>query len=538
MSNRHEDSIFQIAEHLPQEATEALLEIATGGRPEVPTPIVADNPFEHPDAKRRFSHIVTSEELQKTLDYPWERWMTFLHPDQESLVKKEFNGPTRISGSAGTGKTIVALHRAVYLLKKNLDSRVLLTTFSEPLANALRNRLKRLIADNPRLGERIDVYSVNEVAHILYQKADRNIRIASPANIEVHIKNIGKKASDNKFSYPFILSEWQNVIDAQRLTRWEEYKDVKRLGRKKRLSESQRQILWKIFEEVSKKLKREGLITNSEMLHVLAKDISGYRNPPYDFVIIDEAQDLTVPQLKFLASLGSNRANGLFFTGDLGQRIFQQPFSWMSLGVDIRGRSHTLRVNYRTSHQIRIHADRLLPDELSDIDGNQEVRKGTVSVFEGLPPTIQSCKNEVEEINLVAEHLKSLGQKGVSPHEIGIFVRSRNELRRAVATTKKAGFNNIELDLNIATKRDHVSISPMHFAKGLEFKSVIVMACDDEVIPQQLRIETAAEESDLEEVYQTERHLLYVACTRARDSLLVTGVAPMSEFLEDLQEGS
>lgn len=530
-----ENSLFQVTEHLPQEAAEALLEIATGDRPETPAQIATDNPFEHPDAKRRFSHIVTSEELQRALDYPWEKWITFLHPDQESLVKKDFNGPTRISGSAGTGKTIVALHRAVYLLKKYQDSRVLLTTFSEPLANALQNRLRRIIADNPRLGERIDVYSANEIANVLYQKINRNARIASSLNIEEHIRNMSDTVSENKFSYPFIISEWQNVVDAWKLTSWDQYKDIKRLGRKKRLSEAQRKVLWGIFEKVREKLKQEGVLTNAEMLHEMAQSISEYRNLPYDFVVIDEAQDLTVPQLKFLASLGSKRTNGLFFTGDLGQRIFQQPFSWMSLGVDIRGRSHTLRVNYRTSHQIRSHADRLLPGELSDIDGNREIRKGTVSVFEGIPPVIQSCENEEEEISLVAKHLQSLVQKSLSLHEIGIFVRSKNELHRAIAATKKEDYKFVELDLSVVTKRDHISICPMHFAKGLEFKAVIVMACDDEVIPQQSRIETAAEESDLEEVYQTERHLLYVACTRARDSLLVTGVKPMSEFLEDLK---
>jgi superfamily I DNA/RNA helicase len=259
------------------------------------------------------------------------------------------------------------------------------------------------------------------------------------------------------------------------------------------------------------------------------------RHPPFDFAVVDEAQDISVAQLRFLAALGDDRPNSLFFAGDLGQRIFHQPFSWKSLGVDIRGRSRTLRVNYRTSHQIRTQADLLLGSELADVDGVAETRAGTVSVFNGPEPTIRALDGIDEEISVVGTWLSERITEGVVPHEIGIFVRSPAQLERARAAVEEAGLQFKVLDEKIETTSGRVSISTMHLAKGLEFRAVVVMACDDEVIPLQDRIETVTDESDLLEVYDTERHLLYVACTRARDYLLVTSGAIPSEFLDDLR---
>jgi len=261
----------------------------------------------------------------------------------------------------------------------------------------------------------------------------------------------------------------------------------------------------------------------------LAKEV------PFNHSVIDEAQDISIPQLKFLAALGGDRANGLFFTGDLGQRIFQTPFSWRSLGVDVGGRLHTLRMNYRTSHQIRQQADRLLPPELSDVDGIAETRRGTVSVFNGPEPTIITAQSVDEEADAIASWLRRRSAEGVQPHEIGVFVRSPAEVKRARRAVESAGLEAVELDDGSEASPGKVALSTMHLAKGLEFRAVVVAACDDEVLLNQARIDAVADDSDLEEVYNTERHLLYVACTRARDYLLITGVDPVSEFLDDLR---
>lgn len=296
-------------------------------------------------------------------------------------------------------------------------------------------------------------------------------------------------------------------------------------------------MLWSIFERVRAGLKTSKLITLAALFTSLADAISSSKNVPFDFAVVDEAQDVSVAHLRFLAALGKGRPNALFFAGDLGQRIFQQPFSWKALGVDIRGRSRTLRVNYRTSHQIRTQADRLLGPVVTDMDGNTESRSDTVSVFNGPPPTIRSFTDEGEETKTVGKWLGERTREGVLPHEVGVFVRSTAELDRARAAVKEAGLPFKILDDHVESASDHVSICTMHLAKGLEFRAVVVMACDDEVIPLQERIETVGDDADLQEVYDTERHLLYVACTRARDHLLVTGIDPVSEFLDDIIKG-
>lgn len=531
-----EYTVLALADHLPSEAAEALLDLATGGRPRVIQLVGrGTDPFAHPDAQRRFRTMNDVEELQRALEYPWEKWTVFLHPAQRQWVERAYNGPARVSGSAGTGKTIVALHRAVFLARANPEARVLLTTFSDSLANALRTKLRRLLSNEPQLAERLEVHSIDAIGGRLYRSHLGPANVAPREVISELLKESAKEVGNHKFSAPFLLTEWEQVVDAWQLETWNSYRDVTRLGRKTRLPEPQRAVLWSMFERVRAGLSSGNMITLSGMFTALALAIAKTKNPPFDLVVVDEAQDISVAHLRFFAALGGQRPNALFFAGDLGQRIFQQPFSWLALGVDIRGRSRTLRVNYRTSHQIRRQADRLLGPEVSDADGNKEERGHTVSVFNGPAPDIRVLNSQEEENTLVAEWISERVKEGVAPHEFGVFVRSAAELDRASAAVKLAGVPCRILDENVETTSGHICISTMHLAKGLEFRAVVVMACDDEIIPLQERIETIGDDADLQEVYDTERHLLYVACTRARDHLLVTGVAPASEFLDDLR---
>jgi mRNA-degrading endonuclease RelE of RelBE toxin-antitoxin system len=533
-----EDGILEVATHLPSEAAEALLELATGGQPK-PARRVAPpgaDPFAHPDAQRRFRVMSDVEELERALEFPWDKWTVFLHPAQRELVEGDYAGPARVSGSAGTGKTIVGLHRAAFLARKHPESRVLLTTFSDTLANALRTRLRRLISNEPRLGERLEIHAMNAIGERLYERHFGRPNIASRDAIRNLIAEAATAPGAQKFGPRFLLAEWEDVVDAWQLDSQESYRCVERLGRKARLSDAQRTTLWSVFESVLVRLKADGLITRAAMFSRIASELASRKQPPFEFVIVDEAQDVSVPQLRFLAAMGAGRPNGLFFAGDLGQRIFQQPFSWKALGVEIRGRATTLHINYRTSHQIRTQADRLLAREVSDIDGNTEQRLGTVSVFNGPAPDVRIFGTHEEEIEAVSAWIGERQKEGVAPHEIGVFVRSDTELTRGREAVARTGVPFQLLDERAETTSGQISVGTMHLAKGLEFRSVVVMGCDDEIIPLQSRIETVSDDSDLDEVYNTERHLLYVACTRARDHLLVTGTEPASEFLDDLRK--
>jgi len=531
-----EDTLFAIAEHLPSEASDALLELATGSTPQPSTRAsAAANPFEHPDAQRRFRMMPNVEELERALDFPWDKWTVFLHPLQRSLVERDYGGPVRVGGSAGTGKTVVAIHRAVFLARGNPDGRVLLTTFSDALAHALQTMLRRLIGNEPRLGERIDVYSMNAIGRRLYERIIGPLKLASRETIIQTLRSAAAATPGNTFSERFVLTEWEQVVDAWQVTSWEAYRDVPRLGRKTRLPEKARIVLWSIFEKAQHDLQSRGSLTYARLFTQLADKVAQSKHPAFEYAVIDESQDVSIPELRFLAALGSNRPNALFFTGDIGQRIFESPFSWKSLGVDVRGRSFTLRINYRTSHQIRTQADRLLGPELSDVDGITETRRGTTSTFNGPPPTILIAATEEEERKSARDWLAARSKEGVVPGEIGLFVRSAAQFPRARGALEQAGIPYTVLDEHLATNSATASLCSMHLAKGLEFRTVAVLACDDDVIPLKERIEAVGDDSDLEEVYTSERNLLYVACTRARDHLLVTGVKPGSEFLDDLQ---
>lgn len=532
-----EDEFLAHLEHLPEEAAEPLLECAVTGVLTVPEPVaeIAD-PFDHPDAQRRFRIMEGADELALALDYPWDQWAVFLHPSQREVVDQDFGGPARVTGSAGTGKTVVALHRAARILDRNPDAKVLLTTFSSPLANALEHKLKVLTGDDPSTSTRSTVLPFQGVAKELFTLiTGYDPRPATPAQIRAAIEAAVTELNFSEFPVRFLMSEWQNVVDAWQISDVEAYADVPRLGRKNRLGKKQRERLWPVFARARELLDAKSIQTWPQIFRTVTEHFQGREDKPFSHVVVDEAQDLGVPELRMFAAISPPEPDALFFAGDLGQRIFQEPFSWLALGVDVRGRSRTLKVNYRTSHQIRQAVDRLLPKSLRDVDGEELDRAGTVSLFNGPNPVVRLAEDEAGEIGQVAEWLQGLLDDGMSREEIGIFVRSESELGRARNVANAIGGGILELSERVEDRNGRVSIGSMHLAKGLEFKAVVVMACDDEVLPLQSRIEAVADEAELDEVYDTERHLFYVACTRAREHLLITGVSPGSEYIQDME---
>jgi hypothetical protein len=532
-----DDGFLGLADHLPAEAAEALLEYVSTGvlnRPVPPLP--GASPFVHPDTLRRFRVVENVVELEAALDYPWEKWAVFLHPDQRGIIDRTFSGPVRVAGSAGTGKTVVALHRAMRYLREAPDSRVLLATFSDPLANALRGKLKILSGAEPHLLNRISVASFRGIAEELYQLVfGYKAHLASREIIRSLVEKARNAAGIESLSPQFVLSEWTNVADAWQIADLPGYAGVPRMGRRTRLGARQRESLWPIFESVRRSLSERRLMTPASIFAALTSHYNSQTNKPFDYIVIDEAQDLGVAELKFLTAIAPEGSDALFFAGDLGQRIFQPPFSWKGIGIDVRGRSFTLRVNYRTSHQIRLVADLLLPKYIRDVDGLEDDRTATVSVFNGPLPEILHAAGEQEEAEKVAAFIRAVLLEGVEPAAIGVFVRSKNELPRARAAVALTGVEATELTGRTDGESGRIAIGTMHFAKGLEFQAVAIMACDEQVIPAQQRIADVSDEMELDEVYATERQLLYVAATRARDRLMISGVGPVSEFLADMQ---
>jgi AAA domain/UvrD-like helicase C-terminal domain len=518
-----EDGFFALTSHLPAEASEALLEYAATGRlaTPAPPPAVAD-PFAHPDALRRIRLIADQEELEQALAFPWEKWGVFLHPSQRALVERSFSGPARVAGSAGTGKTIVAIHRAVRLARENPDARVLFASFSEPLAAELAKKVLILAPETGGVVPRITTASFQGIAEQIFQlEHGVRPRIASDVVLRERLRAATASEGLKGFSERFLLSEWANVIDAWGLKSLDDYSTVQRMGRKSRLGPNQRARLWPVFQAVREALATERYTTWANVFTGLADALAQRPSKPFDHVVVDEAQDLAPAELSFFAALAPAKADSLFLSGDVGQRIFQHPFSWASLGVDVRGRSHTLKVCYRTSQQIRRAADKLLPTVLRDTDGLEDERRGIISVFDGPPPEVKSFDTVAAEADAVRKTVESWLGQGVAPKEIGLFVRTSHLVTRsraAIAGLVGAG---------------EMTTAPMSLAKGLEFRAVVVMACDESILPLDERVADAADEVELDDIYETERRLLYVACTRAREHLLLTGVSPTSEYLDD-----
>ena len=517
-----EDTLLDIAGHLPAEAGEALLQAATGERP-APAP-QAEDPYEHPDAARRFRLTTTEADLAAALEAPWEKWAVWLHPAQKEFVDRDFNGPARVIGSAGTGKTVVALHRAARLARENAKARVLLTTFNVRLADGLSTKLPLLLPD-VAVRDRVTTLALGPLAHDLYVGAFGPVKEATPEDVAEALAEAAG-AADVTVDLGFLQDEWRLVVDAWAVPDRDAYRDLPRLGRLTRMAASRRNELWDVFAGARAALEGQGKRSRAQMLHALAAHYRGDAPRPFTHAVVDEAQDISVPELHFLASLAGDRPNGLFFAGDIGQRIFRAPFPWKAAGVDVRGRSRSLKVNYRTSQQIRTQSDRLLPSSLTEADGNEERRTGVVSLFDGPSPEIVEFPDADAESKAVAAWLAGLAAERIVGSEVALLVRSEDELPRANAVR--------DVFRLLTGSGAEPEIRVMHDAKGAEYRAVAVMACDEDVIPKEERLLEARDEAMIEEIMATERHLLYVAATRAREHLWVSGAGRISEFLEDL----
>jgi superfamily I DNA/RNA helicase len=533
-----EDEFLEVAGHLPPEAAETLLHFAVTREWRIPQLGSPADPFAHADTLRNFWKVENCEELQRALAYPADQWAIYLHPSQRRLVEMNFSGPARISGSAGTGKTIVALHRAVRLAISHPTSRILFTTNSEALANLLAHKLAILAGKNSPVTSRITVVSFDAVADELYQMAfGERPRIAEDAQICDALQKAMRGRPATGLDPRFLFAEWREFVDARQMMHLHDYIAAKRTGRGTGLGRKQREKVWQIFEAARETLDAEGVITRAQAYRRATGFYRELRQKPFDYILVDEAQDLSVAELAFFAAIAPSAPDALFFTGDLGQRIHRWPFSWKELGVDIGGRSHTLKVNYRTSHQIRRTADALLPPQLHGPDGTAEWRKDTVSVFSGPKPILREFATTDEECRAVADWIGERLASGVAAAEIAVLVRCEDDLVRAHAAVTGAGREPVAITEAIAAilngnASGSVAAGLLEQARGFEFKAVIVMACDAKTLPLEARLIAAADDDERVDVNLAERRLLYVGCTRAREHLLVSGVEPTSPFLK------
>lgn len=526
----NESDLTNLCERLPEDVGERLLSLYLGEAVEVPEPISPEQaPFDTPEARRQFFVVENQEELEQALEAPWAEWIVFLHPLQRQAAHEDFRGPAKVTGTAGTGKTVVALHRARRLAEQG--RRVLLTTYSNTLAADLERKLDLLCG--PRGRESIQVGTVHSIAfELLKQSGGRR-----PWRINAErIGEIIDEAAENtgvEFSSHFLRTEWARVISAQGIETWERYRSAPRVGRGIPLRVRERRALWDVFEETRRRLKEKGAADFPDICRAAREKLEeGSVESPYDAVVVDEVQDLNPQEILLLKAIGGTGENELALIGDGGQRIYPGGFSLRSLGIEVRGRSRKLLVNYRTSEQIRRFADRVLGEDADDLDEGVENRSGTRNLFGGPNPEIHAFSSASEENEWVADRVSDLLDEGFDGERIGVFARVNYRLNSIEAALRNRRIESARLkDNEDFTGDQRVRLGTMHRVKGLEFQAVFIVSANRDVLPHGKAVDDPDDALEWREAYRRERQLLYVNITRARELVHISYHNRPSPFL-------
>lgn len=526
---RDADQLLIVCGKLPEDVGERLFALAAGDFVTPPTPVPPDRPTtEAPDTRRRFFLVEGAEGLAAALDAPMDRWIAFLHPSQRALVERDFSGPSRVSGSAGTGKTVVAMHRARHLARRG--EKVLLTSYVTTLCDNLQANLAKLCTEAEL--RNITVSTVHKQALDVVRTNEPRVRPATDDVVDGLLETLRTRHAP-AYDAGFVRAEWDHVVRFQGIASWDDYRQASRTGRGRGLAVKERKTLWQVFGGVIDAL-AERRLRDWTGLCLRAEELldGGVAQSPYTAVVVDEVQDLRPPELRFLRALCAGNPGNLMVCGDAGQRIYAGGFSLSALGIPVRGRAAVLRINYRTTEQIRRVADRLLGVVADDMDGGEEARTGTRSLLRGPEPVLRGYASRNLELEAATAQVEAWMRDGLQPEAIGIFARTGGTANAAGALLAHAGIPWRRLSDRDDNATAGVNVGTMHRAKGLEFKAVLVLDCSDGVLPSPGAIRNADDPQDREAATARERRLLYVAMTRARDELLVSWHGRPSPFIE------
>lgn len=526
---KSEEMLLDVVFDLPEDVGERLLNLAAGELVAPPVPLSSEQSRkEKAHVQRRFFVLDDNADLMRMLEAPLETWIAFLHPSQQKLATGEFSGPLKVTGGAGTGKTVVALHRARYLARQG--KRVLLTSYVKTLCENMSRSLSLLCtAEELAL---ITVSTVYKQALTLAVGKGQTLKPVERSQLQALLEEAHFPSCP--LDPTMLLAEWDTIIQDQGITRWEQYKAASRIGRGFSLSTKGREQVWPIFEMMLMTLQSQGQADWSSICRQAREFIeSGIVSSPFDAVVVDELQDLRPQEIKFLSALAGQEPNALTLVGDGGQRIYGSRFSLKSLGVNVQGRSHILRINYRTTEQIRRFADRLLGDVGDDLNGGTEKRKGTTSLLKGPRPTLHQAKTSAQQWKYVSGEIKRIKREGLALEEIAIFSRTNADLETIQAALKR---NRIKCQLlqQESNRGEGVQLGTLHRAKGLEFKAVFVVNVSDEQVPLRSLLQNIQDQQLRTDILAREQQLLYVGLTRARDEALLTWTGYPSRFLEDI----
>ena len=550
-----EDDLDRIADQLPQEAYEALFFLSEGfsledvlqdiemtAKKEKVDTDDYETALNNPDSRRRFLVVEDDLELAAILNAPLEKWRIFLHPSQQKLVERNWNGSVRVLGGAGTGKTVAAMHRAKWLVQNvftNEKDRILFTTFTRNLAADIQENLSKICSRE--MMRRIEVVNLDRWVSGFLKKNGYDYKIDYGYRTEpLWNKALDLVPNELDFDLSFYREEWERVIQPQAITSVEDYMKASRVGRGVRLNRKARKAAWTVFEEYRALLNEHGLkesndaMRDAKLLLERKKEIL-----PYKAIIVDEAQDMGIQAFKLIRQMiPEEKKNDLFIVGDAHQRIYRHKVVLSQCGINIRGRGRKLRINYRTTDETRKWAIGLLKGvKVDDLDGGTDDQKGYKALLHGIMPDVRHFNNFQEEVSFIAEYIRKIKNETGSIKEVCLVARTNNLLKQYESAISAKGFEIYLVRRSEAEDRTSpgLRLATMHRVKGLEFDRVIIAGVNEGVVPfegaQSYSSDTVVKrESEIQE-----RALLYVSATRAKKEVVVTSFGKSSRFLDNMQ---
>lgn len=489
------------------------------------------------ESQHSFVVIEGEDELRKIMAEPLEKWRVFLHPTQRNIVRKNYNGSARVLGGAGTGKTVVAIHRAKYLASKlSNDKRILFTTFTANLAEDIKSNLRKICSLDEL--QKIEVINIDAwVTRFLNE-----VGFSAKIEYSEEINKLWQRAVSDSFTeldYPwsFYKDEWNRVVIPQEALSLEKYVKAKRTGRGVRLDRKKRIEAWKVFDSYLSLMKENQVRDINMAMYECSKLYanSGTKNK-YSHIIVDEGQDFSDNAFRLLRTIaGEEKTNDIFIVGDSHQRIYGNRPTLSKCGINVRGRSSILKINYRTTEETRKYAFALLNGiSFDDMDDDIDLGDKCRSLVHGEAPIVKCFADANEELNYLNDCISNLQDRCVPMKNICIVARTNQLVKDYSALLTKSGHSVYQIKRSKADdlSYDGIRIATMHRVKGLEFQYVFIVSANNRIIP----LETAIDHSDPiveRESYTAEKCLLYVALTRAQKQAYITCYGKKSEFIID-----
>ena len=550
----NEEGLARLIEWLPQACVDGLI-LLSGGRtiedvvkelerqrPGGVDPADVAAALEAPDSKAEFLVITDDDELEAMLSAPLEQWRVFLHPSQRRLVERDWSGPVRVLGGAGTGKTVVAMHRAHWLAKRLIADgkagHVLFTTFTRNLATDIHSNLTKICSSEEL--QRIRVVNLDRWVMDFLKTKGLQVRVFNQQSKDA-AWSLAMDMADTELGLDenFYKEEWKDVVLANGCRSRDDYLKARRIGRGTRLNRKRRSLVWPVFDALRAEFRQQGLWEPEEARQVAADLLKASgRSSQFAYVVVDEAQDLDMASFELIRALaGAPRSNDIFIVGDPHQRIYGKPVVLGRCGIEIRGRSRKLRINYRTTEETRAWATAVLSGlAFDDLDGGSDSASDYRSLLHGDKPLIKTFEDPAEEQHFLVELLLQIKEEQDSLANTCVTTRTNTMIDkfRQLFQSKGIQCRVIEADEADDPSNPSLRLATMHRVKGLEFDQVLIPGLDSDQMPLKSTLSRKPDQVSRELFEQQERSLLHVAATRAKKRVVVSYTGCPSPLISSL----